>query len=339
MIGRQRLTYAMSGVRDGPDVSQVGIETFRGQSTLFGMAFVGGHLYVRDEEWSLEPPSPTTSLFANNLLTLGSAIVFEDLGADKATSGHRLRVSAGLSLFPPQMTGNAVPDAHDGAERLELVVSDDGLPIEALYSRSLEGTIDGTEGTASGTVRFAFSDVGSPVEVHAISLGPRATLPPPVGSSPAPAANWKVHGLAFAPYTLELPGTLVVTNGTIENPNLGSLRQSIVRLTAQDGAKYTAIEVAAPSTYIRQVGAMAIADETVSLEASRIGATVVGRRPLEGSDTPGLDAILATTTALYRMRIYVFEDNVLELAVAGSLSAIANADADRFLSSLTSKQP
>jgi hypothetical protein len=39
-------------------------------------------------------------------------------------------------------------------------------------------------------------------------------------------------------------------------------------------------------------------------------------------------------TTPYRIRIYVFDDDTLELGLAGDLDAVASADADRLLFSL-----
>ena len=181
---------------------------------------------------------------------------------------------------------------------------------------------------------YVFSGVGDPVDMPALNLAPGTSVPPTPVPSQLPPADWQSYVLAYSPYTVDLPGAPSTTTNVIENPNLGRIDTTIARLQAVDGARFSVIEGSLPATYIQATGKTSVLQEAVSIEAKNLGATIVGTRALETGGTPGIDAVLATSGAVYRIRFYVFDTSTLELGAAGSIANVANADVDRFLSSL-----
>ena len=141
-VGAHRITYDMSGGRSGGDAFQTGTETSDGTRTPFGSAVIGGRLYSTGDGGAWQPTdasSEVIAFYADSMLSFSRALVLEDLGRDARSGLHRLRVSAGFSLFPPQMSANAILDGHDETDRLELVVTDAGVPVEATYTRTCLG--------------------------------------------------------------------------------------------------------------------------------------------------------------------------------------------------------
>ena len=331
-VGRHAIAFAGSGMRSGADAVESLTETVDGQATDEGLALVGGRAYgLTGAGWDPQPPE-NAPVLAQTLLSLGQALVLGDLGPDAASGGHRLQAMAGLSLYPYQMA--AIADAHDLGDRLELVVDDAGLPVSAIYTRQVSGTVDGAAATASGSALFTFRNVGAELPIPAPSLVAGATLPPAAPTSAAPAPRWAAVPLAYAPLRLEVPGRPAVAAKTVPNRNIGPVEETDYRLALADGTTYTAIETQYPQSYIDARGVDAVAAEVVALEARNLGATVIGRRSLVGASQPGLDAVLATSSALYRLRVCVAGRDVVELGVVGAPAQVASADADRFLASL-----
>jgi hypothetical protein len=329
-VGKQTITYTGTGYRSGPDGVEILTQMVDGQAAPLGMGVVGGRAFIVSEAgWTPMPPD-NVAVLGPGVVSFAQALVLEDLGQD-AAGGHLLQVSAGFSIYPPQMA--SIADAHDLTDRLEVVVDDAGLPLSAVYTRSLSGTIDGAEGTASGRATYTFRDVGKPVAVPSPTLAPGATLTPAVTPSPPPSFEWTQVPLAYAPLRLEMPGVPEVSSQTVPNEQIGAFAQRDHRLVLR-GSKYTVIESQLPQSYIDAQGAEAIAREAAAIEARNLGATVVGVRPLVGTAQPGIDAVLATQTALYRLRILVVGRDVIELGVAGAPAAVASAEADRFLTSV-----
>ncbi len=330
------IRYDFDAARLGSDVLQAGTETFDGSVTPFGTGVVGGHLFSLDAKgWSIgDATDEMARLFGDGMFSFSHALVIEDLGRD-AAGGHRLRVAAGLSLYPPEVAQKT----QTGTDRVEVVVSDTGIPTSAVYSLTISGATPSDPPAAEGSATYTFSDTGAGRPLPDFELVPGSTMPPPADGTDAPSEAPDLHDvtLVSVPFRLRIPGAPTVTSGTVKTTGLGDLDQTVVRATGPSGAAYTVVDLALPAGYVQQQGALKLAAAGVAGEAKNLGATVLGQRILKDGPAPGIEAVLATASNVFRIRIYVFASSSIELGVAGTLQQAAVAEADAFLRSIEAR--
>lgn len=281
---------------------------------------------IGDGDWEAMDASALHGLYH-----LSTALVIGDLGPEPDGSGYRLVVEAGFDVFP-QSTSGADGISRD---RTEIVVDELGRPVSLTSHRWWEPTNVGDTDLPEGVATFTFADVGAavaipPLPIEADGAGtpaPRAALPPTIEVSGGGA-------------TVEMPGSPEPSGGELSF--WGS----------SGGDKALEIESRASGTYEEgrfELGFVSFPDDGLAPDerlhevrpaiAGRIpGGDLLGHRPIRMGGLAGQEFVADGSDGnqrriLYRIRIVAVDATLVILTVAGPISVVGSAAADRFLAS------
>jgi hypothetical protein len=279
-----------------------------------------------DGAWEVIDASAVRGLY-----NLSTALVIGDLGPEPEGSGYRLVVEAGFDVFP-----QSASDA-DGVSRdvTEIVVDELGRPISLTSHRWWESNSVGDIELPEGVATFTFADVGEPVAIPPLPIEvdvagtatPRPSLPPTAEVSGGGA-------------TVEMPGRPELTGGElsfwgpsgdgealeIESRASGTFEEGRFELGSvsfpEDGL--------APDERLHEVRR--------AITGRIPGGELLGHRPIRMDGLAGQEFVAAGNglnqrAIMYRIRIVAVAGTLVILTVAGPISVVGSAAADRFLAS------
>ena len=338
-IGSTKLSYNETATVNGANRTVQIIELTGSRAYQSTITYAGGLLYTRGDAaqpWNVDA-SPTAVRFGSAQFQLQHTLVLGDLGSTEAigAAAYRLRVASGVDLFPPQFVDGTIGSPHNQQQRLEFLIDGTGTLVSAHEARSIDGTIDGVAGTASGTMDYTFSNFGSPLNVAVPALPGGQTLPTPQPAATPIAEDWMSPPAGNRGFTVHFPEPPVESLSTIHSARANAdLALQTRLLTYPSGLRFYEQDAAYPKPYL---AAHSVADQLSASElggAADVGGQLVGSLSITVDGLPAVAYVIATPTTIYRVEAFFVRDRLVILSVVGALDEVTSGTADQFLSSV-----
>ena len=340
-IGSLVIDYIVSANVVGDDRSIQSTESFnngtRGQALEY--RFVGGVLYklsAKTGQWTADG-SRAGAFFGRTFFELQPTLVLGDLGPTDyaAHPAYDLRVLSGIDLYPPQFQDGTIGTPHDPQERLELIVSPDGVPLGAHETRSLAGTIDGSPGTATGDFEMAFTQFGSAKAPVAPDL-PNGVATPTAQPAATPIpATWTTPAAGARGFTVSFPGTPTERSRVVQSIRANAnLTVESRLLTYPSGLAFAEQDALYPSRYIATESTAVRLDQARDDGAAEVGGQLVGSLATTVAGQPAIAYDVDQSGEVDRAVVFLLGDRLVEMAVIGTPDEVGSAVADQFLDSV-----